>query len=608
MPSVLHHLFKPRKPCHSAAMTSDGPFILIDDARPGTTKPARLYTKARDVIVAHAPDAVTPALVQLRAALRRGQHVAGFMSYEAGYALEPKLAPHLLPPREAAAPLLWFGVFDRYEALAPADVSGLLPPPHAAWAGAPQPRITPEAYKAMIAQAQDLITAGDIYQANLTFGCDVPVAGHPLALYAGLRRRAAAGYSALVFTGATWLLSLSPELFFTLEQGRLTTRPMKGTVARPRSGPATAQAAHDLAHDPKQRAENLMIVDLLRNDLARVAQAGSVRVPALFDVEHYPTVLQMTSTITAQLAPEHDAVDVLATLFPCGSVTGAPKIRAMEIIAALEAEPRGVYTGTIGYLDPNGDAAFNVAIRTLQIDVGANRARMGLGSGVVADSHATSEWQECLDKGAFVATPPSFDLIETMRFDPDGGITLLDGHMARMKASAAAFGIPFNHHDVRNMLQGATIRHAKPCRLRLLLSPSGATTLTLSALPPMPEGPVACAIVPQSVDTSDIRLRHKTSSRAFYDDARGAAGAFEVVFTDPQGFLTEGSFTNIFVPRDGVLLTPPATRGLLPGVFRAALIARGAAVEADLTPDDLREGFFIGNALRGLLAARVKAV
>ncbi len=577
----------------------EGPFVLLDDARVQDAAPARLYRDPIAIIRADTPDALAGALDALAGAQARGLHAAGFMAYEAGYALEGRLAAR---NENGPAPLLWFGLFSRYQDITPTDVPALLPALNTAWIGAPMPRVTQDEYNTALGIIQAYITAGDIYQANLTFPCDVALQGHPLALYAGLRARAKAGYGGVVFTGQEWLLSLSPELFFTLHNGKLTTKPMKGTAAR---GGDDAGEIDALYTDPKQRAENLMIVDLLRNDLSRVAAAGSVKVPALFDVESYPTVHQMTSTITAHLRSGLTATDVLRAIFPCGSITGAPKIRAMEIIAEVERAPRGAYTGSIGRIDANGDAAFNVAIRTLHIEDGAQSGTLGLGSGIVADSDAAAEWQECADKGAFVASPVGFDLIETMRFDPDGGITLLEGHMARLGASAKQFGFVFNRHNVRNALQSATIRHAGVRKLRLMLSKRGGVAIEIGALPAKPEGVVEVALAPLPVAASDVRLRHKTSDRRFYDSARAASGAFELLFTDRDGFLTEGSFTNIFVPHDGVLLTPKAERGLLPGVFRAALLASGDAVEADLTADDLREGFFIGNALRGLLPARL---
>jgi para-aminobenzoate synthetase/4-amino-4-deoxychorismate lyase len=347
-----------------------------------------------------------------------------------------------------------------------------------------------------------------------------------------------------------------------------------------------------------------MIVDLLRNDLSRVAKRASVSVPRLFEVETYPTVHQMTSTVTAELRDGLGGVDVLETIFPCGSITGAPKIRAMEIIAGLEPEPRGAYTGAIGALAPGGEASFNVAIRTLTVRAGEQVARIGLGAGIVADSRAADEWRECLAKGAFVSEPARFDLIETMRFDPERGIVEVERHLARMKASAEALGFRFDRHGARNELQAASFRLRAPRTIRLMLSPSGALAVETRPVPEAPAAPGEVALRPLPVAADDFRLRHKTSDRGFYESARD--GASEALFVDPDGFLTEGSFTTLFVERDGTLLTPPLSRGLLPGILREALIAEGRAREADLTPDDLVQGFFIGNAVRGLIAARLE--
>ncbi len=566
-----------------------GPFVLLDDARPGGA--STLCVGLREVVETRDPAEVRDCLGRLR-----GRRAAGFLAYEAGHALEPKLAPLARIPAPDEPPLLWFGVFAEERNGSAADI---LPDPAGAWAGKARPLISRAEYETALAAVKAHILAGDIYQANLTFAADVPVAGHPLALYAALRARARAGHGALVFTGSHWLLSLSPELFFTLEGGTVTTRPMKGT-APPDADPEAFRA------DPKQRAENLMIVDLLRNDLSRVARTGSVKVPALFEVETYPTLLQLTSTVTAQLEDGKDAIDLLNAIYPCGSITGAPKIRAMQIIDALEASPRGAYCGAIGRLAPDGSAAFNVAIRTLTLRAGAGTARLGLGSGIVADSEADAEWRECLVKGRFVETQRRFDLIETMRFDPHDGVIGLDRHLARMRASAEALDFRFDRHEARNELQAATFR-AGPSRVRLLLSRSGVFAIELRPLAPPPEAPVAVALAPRPVDAGDFRLRHKTSDRAFYDEARVAAGAFELVFHDEQGFLTEGSFTSIFVERNGRLVTPPLSRGLLAGVLRATLLDEGRAVEGDLRPADLADGFFLGNAVRGLVPARLRS-
>jgi para-aminobenzoate synthetase/4-amino-4-deoxychorismate lyase len=570
----------------------DTPFVLLDDARPSGAG-ARLYYRAQGIVRAETPGAVAGALAKLR---EGDGHFAGYLTYEAASGIEPRAATH-----EGTSPCLWFGKFAKRDAV---DLAALLPGPAGAWAGAPIPRIPRADYHGQFARVAEYIRAGDIYQANLTFRAEVPFAGHPAALYALLRARARAGYGALVFTGTRWILSFSPELFFTLDDGGFTVKPMKGTARRGATSAEDAALAAQLAADPKQRAENLMIVDLMRNDLTRVARPGTVRVPSLFEVERYPTVHQMVSTVVAQPADGVTAIDALSTLFPCGSVTGAPKLRAMEVIAEVEGDARGVYTGSIGAIEPDGSALFNVAIRTLTIDQGATRALLGLGSGVVADSNAAEEWDECLAKGAFVTSGEApFDLIETMRFDPLAGLVLLERHLARMKASANAFGFEFDRHSARNELQAATFRLRAPARVRLLLAPSGAIAIGIAPLPEAPSGAVRVAIQPRKVARDDFRLAHKTSRRGFYDEARKASGAWEVIFTDDAGYLTEGSFTSIFVERGGTLVTPPLVRGLLPGVLRAELIESGRAMEGDLTPADLEAGFYVGNALRGLVSA-----
>ncbi|THD36073.1 MAG: aminodeoxychorismate synthase component I [Sphingomonas sp.] len=579
----------------------DRPFVLLDDARETGAAPARLYQAPAGTVEARAVIEVKPALDRLRAARHRGLHAAGFIAYEAAAAFEPALSS--LPASDT--PLLWFGLFESYEEIAPDDVPGLLPNPASAWAGTPKPDVDRAGYAERFEQVNALIEAGDIYQANLSYRARVPVAGDPLALYARLRANARAGYGAVVSTGIDWLLSLSPELFFALDRVKLTARPMKGT-ARRGSTPAEDRAlAAELGSDTKQRAENLMIVDLLRNDLSRVAVPASVAVPELFAVETYPTIHTMTSTVTATLNPGDDAIDVLAALFPCGSITGAPKIRAIEALAGVEASsaPRGAYTGAIGRLDANGGAMFNVAIRTLAISGDDDHATLGAGGGIVADSREAEEWDEALAKMDFVAAgSPTIDLIETMAFDPVEGIALLERHLARMKTSAALLGFAFDRHAARNELQAATFRLREAKCIRLLLAKSGAVAIEVAPPPAPPDGPIAVEIVPMPVARADFRLRHKTTDRAFYDDARD--GVFEVLF-ERDGQLTEGSFMSLFVERDGMLLTPPLGLGLLPGVLRSELLDTGRAVEAVLTRADLAHGFYIGNALRGLLPAVV---
>ena len=577
------------------------PFVLLDDAR--RDGGAELFMRPVGIIEATSPDQMRPALDRLRSALSDGHWAAGFVGFEAGYALELRLRQRFRFPADGL-PLLWFGLFERRERLTPGEVDALLGDGRAT-IGSLRPRLDRTAYEAMVRRAQTLIAAGDIYQANVTFAADVEFDGHPVALYRRLRAAQAAPHGALLHTGSGWALSFSPELFFALDDGRLTTRPMKGTAAR--SPTADNAVAAALAADPKNRAENLMIVDLLRNDLSRVAVAGSVAVDELFRVETYPTVHQMTSTVSATLAPGRSGVDVFETLFPCGSVTGAPKIRAMEVIAELEPAPRGLYTGSIGRLGPDGSADFNVAIRTLIIPGDRRRALLGLGAGIVADSEPEAEWAECLTKAAFLERAPRrFDLIETLRFDPADGPLRLARHLDRLERSAVHWRFAFHRDRVLESIKAATHELAQPSRIRVLLAADGEVAVQASPLPPAPAEPVEVALAPLGVAATDPRLFHKTTDRDFYDAPRRTSGAFELLFVNDRGELTEGSFTNLFVPRDDMLLTPPLAAGLLPGVLRAELLDQGAAVEAPLAPVDLPAEFFIGNSLRGLIRARLR--
>ncbi len=567
------------------------PILLFDDARPGGR--ARLYQDPVGEIRAERMEEVLPALAALQAAVRAGHHAAGFLAHEAGFALDPALAA---AARKGEGPVLWFGLFDEVKQV---DVAGWLPDPEGAFVSPPRPLVRRTDYLAAAARVHEHLLAGDFYQANLTFPCHLRVAGDPAALYARLRGSARAGWGALVRHPGGWLLSLSPELFFSLRDGVIEARPMKGT-AGPLADPAV------LTGDPKSRAENLMIVDLLRNDLARVAVTGSVAVPELFAIERYPTVTQMVSRVTARLALGLDAVDVLRAIFPCGSVTGAPKVAAMLALGQLEPSPRGAYCGSAGWIEPGGDAAFNVLIRTLEIGEDEGQARLGLGSGLVVDSNPRDEWDECLSKGEFVTrAAPAVDLIETMRFDPHEGVVELDRHLDRLSAASEALGFRFDRHAARNELQAATFGRRQVASARLMLSPTGAMAVEVRPLAAPLAEPLKVRVVPLPVQAGDYRLRFKTTDRGFYDEARRASGVDEVLFADEGGYLTEGSFTSVFVERDGILLTPPLSRGLLPGVLRDKLIAEGRARESDLTEADLSAGFLVGNMLRGLLRAEL---
>ena len=588
----------------SGAMLTRAPFVLLEDAR-ANAAPGRLFSDPVTTIEARTLDEVGRALDDARAALRAGRYVAGWMSYEAGRAFEPRLARGT--KRAHAAPLVWFGVFEAVESIAPEEIARRLPDGAGAWISAPRPRVGRAAYDRVFARAKDYIVAGDIYQVNLSYRADVTVMGAPEAAYARLREAGRGGWSALVCDGASWLLSTSPELFFRLSaDGAIEARPMKGTAKRHADSALDQLAAQRLRGDPKELAENVMIVDLLRNDISKLAKRGSVRVPELFTVETYPTLHTLTSTVRAEIREDCDAVDVLRALFPCGSITGAPKVRAMEIIDELESDARGPYSGSIGWMAPDGRAEFSVAIRTLVIT--ERGAEVGLGSAVVFDSNVEDEWEECRTKGAFLtAGAAPFELFETMRFDAGAGINALERHLARLGGSATALGFVFDEAGLRAALDDETRDLSAARVLRLALAVDGRATITQRPVQAFPRD-FRVALLPLPVEQTDFRLRHKTTLRGFYDDARAAAGVDEVVFFDRYGFVTEGSFTNVFVERDGVLVTPPLSRGLLPGVLRGALIDAGKAAEADVRVEELQSGFLLGNSVRGLTAVPASAL
>jgi para-aminobenzoate synthetase/4-amino-4-deoxychorismate lyase len=571
----------------------DLPFALFPE---GET--ARLLTQPAAILEATTVEAIAPALAEARRLLAQGLHLAGGLAYEAGAAFEPRLAAPSLP----VGPLLWLAAFAS-EVRVP--LRQVLPEDRLASIGPLSPRISASAHAAAVERIRAHIAAGDIYQANLTFTADVAVAGHPLALFRALLDRAPAPHAALIHTGRQWWLSLSPELFFAANGRALSARPMKGTAPRGLSAEADAAAAEALAEDPKNRAENLMITDLIRNDLARVSRPGSVRVTDLFTISPQAYVHQMTSGVTATLDAGKDALDALACLFPCGSITGAPKIRAVDILGRTEWGPRGLYCGAIGWLS-GSRASFNVAIRTLVMESAtAGTATLGLGSGIVWDSLPADEWTECLAKARFLKRQSPLSLIETMRREPDGSIPRLALHLDRLERSARRFAFPLDRAGLERRL-AALPRAPVPQRLRLLLARSGA--LALQRGPAPATGPMMVGFAPLPVPADDWRLAHKSGDRRFYDEARASAGTAEVLLVRPDGLLTEGSFTSIFVEKGGRLLTPPLHLGLLPGVLRAALIAEGRAEEAPLDTAAAaaasREGrLFLGNSLRGLFPA-----
>jgi para-aminobenzoate synthetase/4-amino-4-deoxychorismate lyase len=542
---------------------------------------------------------VRAALAEVEAEARRGRWAAGFVSYEAAPGLDAAL-----PVRRGSGPLVWFGIHD-----APVDADA---PSAVARAAARVEDLSPEMTRAehcaRVGAVRDALGRGDAYQVNLTFRMRGRFAGDPFALYERLRRAQGDGYTGCMVLESRAIVSASPELFFARRGGRVTVRPMKGTARRGRDLAEDDRSAAALAASPKQRAENVMIVDLLRNDLGRVARIGAVRVAELFTVERYRTVLQLTSTVEARLAPAVGLAEIFGALFPCGSVTGAPKVAAMGIIAALERSPRGPYCGAIGVVAPGGDAVFNVGIRTLDLDLDRGAATYGTGGGITWGSDAEREWDEAMAKAAVLSEPAEdFELLETLRLST-GGFARLERHLARLVASARYFGIPLDLGEVRSALEAESRRApVEGARVRLLVGSDGRPRTEAARLPPAPTGPLPVALARARVDRGDRLLFHKTTRREAYDVRRAERpDAFDVVLQNGEGELTELTIGNLVAEIDGERLTPPLDAGLLPGTMRGELLERGEAREAVLRPADLARAsrLWLVNSVRGQVPIR----
>ncbi|MCG3198865.1 MAG: aminodeoxychorismate synthase component I [Candidatus Omnitrophica bacterium] len=527
------------------------------------------------MVVARTLDEVVPLLETLRLEVDRGKSVAGFLAYEAAPAFDPALATH--PPGEF--PLAWFGVYrEGVEGQPTKTVDCDFK------VGDWEALITETDYRAAVEMIRELIAAGDTYQVNYTFPLEAEFEGSPLDWFRALLCEQRTEHAALVHAGRHILLSVSPELFFHLEGETLTTRPMKGTSPRGRFPSEDRERKRLLESSSKERAENLMIVDLLRNDLGRVARLGSVEARQLFEIERYETVWQMTSTIRAKT--DAPVPQVIASLFPSGSVTGAPKIRTMRVIRDLEPHPRGVYCGMIGWWLPGKRAKFNVAIRTVTLDSETGMARYSVGGGITWDSSTEQEYGECLLKAEVLRRrTPDFELLETFLYE--GGFHLPDEHLARLAASAEYFGIPLDPESVRVFLEEqARVFGAEPLRVRLLVDRGGKARLESAPLPPA--NPVRLGLAREPVDERDLFLFHKTTHRAVYENAgRQRPDCEDVLLWNRKGELTESAIANLALEIEGKLLTPPVESGLLAGVFRGYLLARGEIEERVLHREDL---------------------
>ncbi len=547
------------------------------------------------VLEATRPDEVRGVLEAAEGAAARGLWVAGYVAYEAAPGLDPALTVRARAAGDPfdRLPLAWFAMFERRE-------DTVLPVPQADPAGtdadAWRPSVDRGTYDDAIAQIRRHIAAGETYQVNHTLRLRSQVEGDERGLYRDLCYAQRGAYSGYLNLGRYRVLSASPELFFRLEDGVLTTKPMKGTAPRGRWSAEDDAIAERLHGSVKDRAENAMIVDLLRNDLGRVAVPGSVSWSDVFDLERYETVWQLTSTVTATLRSGAGLAEVFEAMFPCGSVTGAPKVRTMEIIAELEDSPRGVYCGAVGYLAPPGSghpaARFNVPIRTVVIDTETGVAEYGVGGGITWDSRAAGEYREILAKArVLVDRRPGFELYETVLHEPGTGFRHLSRHLARLRASCEYFGFTFDEPAIVSAAEREAARFPdRPARIRLVVDRRG--RVTSGGLPlPDPVEPVRVAIDEvEPVDPSDPMVFHKTTRRRRFDDAKARhADADDVLLTNTRGEITETTIANVAVKLDGRWWTPPLDAGLLPGVGRELALEAGDTEERPITVAELRE-------------------
>ena len=465
-----------------------------------------------------------------------------------------------------------------------------------------RPNISQREYAEKIKKIKGYLEQGLTYQVNFTFKEKFDFKGDVIDLYLDLRKSQPTPYSALIDTNEEKILSLSPELFFRIDKNKIIARPMKGTIKRGETEKEDSQSKTNLKESKKVRAENLMIVDLVRNDLGRISKL--VRAPKLFNIEKHPTLYQMTSTVEGKLKKNLSLKEVFSSLFPCGSVTGAPKIKTMQIIKKLEKEPRGIYTGAIGYISPKAKCCFSVAIRTVRIK--KNKGELGIGGGIVYDSKAKAEYEEALLKGKFFKDGlEKVGLIESILWDKDKGYFLLDLHLKRLEKSAKSFSYSCKEKEIKKKLKEIVKNENRNLKVRLILDSEGSINIKKEPIKKIKTS-VKIRMSSKRVNSKDKFLYHKTTKRAFYDQERKkglAKGYFETIFLNEKGQLTEGTISNIFVLKNKKLYTPPLKSGLPPGVLREHLIREGKVKEKMLYLKDLKgaDKVYVGNSVRGLV-------
>ena len=572
------------------------PYLLYEFRNEDGEIEPLLFTEPLEVLETHVLAEVPAILEKLEQAVNKGFYAAGYVSYEAAPAFQAKMVTQ--PAGEM--PLVWFGIFNEPQK-APALSEEQQPYSVSEWEMAS----AVAHYQKGIQQIKQAIEEGDTYQVNYTERLSAEFTGSDLAFYRQLARNQQADYGAYLNLGRYRVLSASPELFFKVRNGKLTAKPMKGTAPRGRTTQEDQEQVAALLASKKEQAENLMIVDLLRNDMSRLAKQGTVKADPLFTVETYPTVHQLTSTVEAQLDKKTTVLEWFQALFPCGSITGAPKISTMKYIAKLEQTPREVYCGAIGFITPEKNAVFNVPIRTVVIDQKKETARYGVGGGVTWDSTSEGEYRELQTKAeVLTAKRPVFRLLESLKLE-DGKYPLLPHHLSRLKDSSAYFHFPGNIQDAEKELETLAKQYRKGIyKVRLLLDDKGQLEVQAQKTDPIEE-PVKCALASSAVDSRNPFLFHKTTHREVYDNVSGdlPKELFSVLLWNEKQQLTEFTIGNLVLEKDGRFFTPPISCGLLAGTFRQHLLDQKLIEEKIIHKEELTDcdAIWLINGVRGWL-------
>ncbi len=598
-----------------AKLSQDNNCIFLETNKfDSGNKLSYLFTEPSDIITCCDSSQLQLSIKKIGNALKKGYYAAGFLSYEAGFPLEKTLTCK----KRHDFPLLWFGVFKKpiifdhrkiefnnYGDFNDCSIYNI------------KPDVSEAEYIDSVEKIKKYIEQGHTYQVNRTFKIHFDFTGSLQDLYLYLRSKQGVSYSAFIKFQKNAILSFSPELFFRKQKHNISVKPMKGTAARGRFLSEDLENADSLYNCPKNRSENIMIVDLLRNDLGRISKPGTVCTKKFFEIERYESLWQMTSTVEGTIRPKVPLDEIFQSIFPSGSVTGAPKIRTMRIIDELEKSPRRIYTGSIGFFTPKMDSIFNVAIRTLLIDMGRKKAEMGIGSGIVYDSDPKKEYKECLLKAKFLTEKAKcFSLVETMLWEPVKGYILAKFHLERLKESAEYFNYQYNEQSVKTSLDNAAkaFNKNKKYRLRLLLDKYGAISTAYSILCE-DKNPKRIMLSAVNTDSSDKWLYFKTTNRGLYDseyEKYKKQGFFDVVFKNERDEITEGAISNIFIEKNGIYYTPPVKSGILNGVYRRYILSekKFKIQEKILYCGDLLKAdrIFMSNAVRGMVDVELSPV